>query len=159
MQTALSIQERLFYLAYKDFCMIKKLREDAIIPLYQTLGSAGLDLHSVEATTIPASSWALVSTGLCLDVPEELYGTIEAQIRPRSGLAAKFGVTVLNSPGTVDSDYKGEIKVILHNSSKVNFTIEKGDRIAQMVLAPVIRLDDLVLNNKRNEGGFGSTGS
>lgn len=131
-----------------------KLSEDAIIPHYQTIGSAGLDLHSIEAVVLEPGKWELVGTGLTINLPKDT----EAQVRPRSGLAAKHGVTVLNSPGTIDEDYKGEIKVILYNASNSTFSVEKGDRIAQLVVAPVYKLAGLVLDNIREDGGFGSTG-
>lgn len=132
----------------------EKLHEDAIIPHYQTIGSAGLDLHSVEATTLMSGERKLVGTGLKINLPK---GT-EGQVRPRSGLAAKHGITVLNSPGTIDEDYQGEIKVILYNTSDSTFSIEKGDRIAQLVIAQVYKLPDLTLDNTREDKGFGSTG-
>jgi dUTP pyrophosphatase len=132
----------------------EKLHEDAIIPHYQTIGSAGLDLHSVEATTLMPGERKLVGTGLKINLPK---GT-EGQVRPRSGLAAKHGITVLNSPGTIDEDYQGEIKVILYNTSDSTFSIEKGDRIAQLVIAQVYKLPDLTLDNTREDKGFGSTG-
>lgn len=131
-----------------------KLHEDAIIPHYQTNKSAGLDLHSIEAAELFPGQRILVGTGLRINLPE---GT-EGQIRSRSGLAAKHGVFVLNSPGTIDEDYKGELKVILFNSGDGLFRIEKGDRIAQLVIAPVYRVEELALNNTREENGFGSTG-
>jgi dUTP pyrophosphatase len=130
------------------------------LPAYQSDGAAGLDLlAAVEAPlTLPPLGRALVPTGLALALPQGY----EAQVRPRSGLAAKHGVTVLNSPGTVDADYRGEVKVILVNLSDTPFAITRGERIAQMVIAPVTRarlveateLDDTV----RGAGGFGSTG-
>ena len=130
------------------------------LPAYQSDGAAGLDLlAAVEAplTLLPLGR-ALVPTGLALALPQGY----EAQVRPRSGLAAKHGVTVLNSPGTVDADYRGEVKVILVNLSDTPFAIDRGERIAQMVIAPVTRarlveaaeLDDTA----RGAGGFGSTG-
>ena len=130
------------------------------LPAYQSDGAAGLDLlAAVEAPlTLPPLGRALVPTGLALALPQGY----EAQVRPRSGLAAKHGVTVLNSPGTVDADYRGEVKVILVNLSDTPFAIGRGERIAQMVIAPVTRarlievteLDDTA----RGAGGFGSTG-
>ena len=132
----------------------EKLHEEAIIPHYQTIGSAGLDLHSIEATTIESGTWSLVGTGLKINLPK---GT-EGQVRSRSGLAAKHGISVLNSPGTIDEDYQGEIKVILHNTSNRTFSIEKGDRIAQLVIAPVYKLAGYTLDNTREDNGFGSTG-
>lgn len=134
--------------------IFNKLHEDAIIPRYQTQGSVGLDLHSIEAAHILPGERAIVGTGLSINLQEGL----EAQVRSRSGLAAKNGVFVLNSPGTIDSDYTGEIKVILFNSGKETFSIKKQDRIAQLVLAEVYIVDELVLDNTREDGGFGSTG-
>jgi dUTP pyrophosphatase len=132
----------------------EKLHEDAIIPQYQTIGSAGLDLHSVEAAELAPGEWKLIPTGLALNLPRDTEG----QVRPRSGLAAKHGITVLNSPGTIDEDYKGEVKVILYNASTSTFSIEKGDRIAQLVIAPVYKLSGYSLDNTREDQGFGSTG-
>lgn len=131
-----------------------KLHEDAIIPHYQTIGSAGLDLHSIEAAIIEPGKWTLVGTGLTVELP----GGTEGQVRSRSGLAAKHGISVLNSPGTIDEDYKGEIKVILYNASDSTFSVEKGDRIAQLVIAPVFKLTGYTLDNTREDKGFGSTG-
>jgi dUTP pyrophosphatase len=132
----------------------EKLHEDAVIPHYQTIGSVGLDLHSIEATSIEAGKRAIVGTGLRMHLPQG----VEGQIRPRSGLAAKYGITVLNSPGTIDSDYEGEVKIILYNTGDSTFSIEKGDRIAQLVLSPVAIDTALVLDNTRADQGFGSTG-
>lgn len=132
----------------------EKLSEDAIIPHYQTIGSAGLDLHSIEATDILSGERQLVGTGLRINLPE---GT-EGQIRPRSGLAAKYGITVLNSPGTIDQDYAGELKVLLYNTGKGTFSVKKGDRIAQLVVAQVYKLPGFTLDNIREDKGFGSTG-
>lgn len=132
----------------------EKLHEDAIIPQYQTIGSAGLDLHSIQAAVLEPGKWELISTGLTITLPKDTEG----QIRPRSGLAAKHGITVLNSPGTIDEDYRGEIKVILYNASDSTFSIEKGDRIAQLVVAPVYKLQGFTLENTRADNGFGSTG-
>jgi dUTP pyrophosphatase len=132
----------------------EKLHEDAIIPQYQTIGSAGLDLHSIEATIITPGERKLVGTGLRINLP----GGTEGQIRPRSGLAAKHGITVLNTPGTIDEDYKGEIKVILYNASDSTFSVEKGDRIAQLVVNQVYKLTGFTLDNTREDKGFGSTG-
>lgn len=132
----------------------EKLHEEAIIPHYQTIGSAGLDLHSIEAAIIEPGKWTLVGTGLKINLP----GGTEGQVRSRSGLAAKHGVSVLNSPGTIDEDYQGEIKVILYNASDSTFSVEKGDRIAQLVIAPVFKLAGHTLDNTREDNGFGSTG-
>lgn len=132
----------------------------AIIPEYKTAGAAGADLCAMlEAPlTIPAGRSAMVSTGLFFEIPKGY----EVQVRPRSGLAAKNGVTVLNTPGTIDSDYRGEIKVILINLGTDDFTINNGDRIAQMIIAPVIQasftITDSLSETERGSGGFGSTG-
>ncbi len=131
------------------------------LPSYQTRGSAGLDLLAAvsegEPITIKPGKRDIIPTGLILELPK---GT-EAQVRPRSGLALKHGITVLNSPGTIDSDYRGEVKVILINLGDVAFKIERGERIAQMVIAKVARakfkLKSTVTNTKRGKGGFGST--
>ena len=134
--------------------------QDLPLPAYQSEDAAGLDLLAAveEAMILPPLGRALVPTGLAIALPSGY----EAQVRPRSGLAAKHGVTVLNSPGTIDADYRGEIKVILINLSDTPFTIGRGERIAQMVIAPVSRarlveteaLDATI----RGDGGFGSTG-
>jgi len=134
--------------------IIERLREDAIIPRYQTKGSVGLDLHSIEATVILPGDSALIGTGLRINLPEGLEG----QVRSRSGLAAKNSVFVLNSPGTIDSDYRGEIKIILFNAGKEAFYVKTGDRIAQLVLALVHIEQELLLDNTREDNGFGSTG-
>ena len=132
----------------------------AVIPEYKTAGAAGADLCALldSPLTIPAGRSAMVPTGLFFEIPEGY----EIQVRPRSGLAAKNGVTVLNTPGTIDSDYRGEIKVILINLGAQDFTINSGDRIAQMVIAPVIQaaftLSESLSETARGSGGFGSTG-
>ena len=132
------------------------------LPAYETAGAAGMDLRAAVADDAPLTlapgDRALVPTGLAMAIP----GGFEGQVRPRSGLAAKHGVTCLNTPGTIDSDYRGEVKVILINLGQEPFTIARGDRIAQLVLAPVVlarweevaELDDTA----RGAGGFGSTG-
>ena len=130
------------------------------LPARESEGSAGADLRAAltEPLTMPPGGTAMVPTGLKLLIPEGY----EMQVRPRSGLAARHAVTVLNSPGTVDSDYRGEVQVILINHGREDFTVERGDRIAQAVFAPVVRVrfvetDDLPATT-RGEGGFGSTG-
>lgn len=136
-------------------------KEGAIVPEYKTVGAAGADLcaylPSQNVTLSPGKS-ALIPTGLFFEIPDGY----EVQIRPRSGLAAKNGVTVLNTPGTIDSDYRGEIKVILINLGEKDFTINDGDRIAQMVIAPVTTADFTFAENlsetDRGSGGMGSTG-
>ena len=130
------------------------------LPNYETLLSAGMDLRAViiEPITLGSLDRVIIKTGLFIALP----GGYEAQVRPRSGLAAKKGVTVLNAPGTIDADYRGEIGVILVNLSKEDFTIENGDRIAQLVIAKYERADWNVVNElsetSRGSGGFGSTG-
>ena len=140
---------------------IKCIKEEgATIPLYKTAGAAGADLCAKvsQPLTIKAGKFAMVPTGLFFEIPEGY----EVQVRPRSGLAAKNGVTVLNTPGTIDSDYRGEIKVILVNLSDTDFVINNGDRIAQMIVAPVTQAEfivsDKLSETERGTGGFGSTG-
>lgn len=132
--------------------------DDVQIPTYQTIGSVGCDLHSHDSLVIKSGQRALVGTGLKLEIP---YG-IGAYICPRSGLAAKYGITVLNSPGTIDSDYRGELKVILFNSGNEDYHIKKGDRIAQLMFFPIIQAifqrTEALSSTARGEGGFGSTG-
>lgn len=132
----------------------------AVIPEYKTAGAAGADLYALveSPVTIPAGKFAMIPTGLFFEIPEGY----EIQIRPRSGLAAKNGVTVLNTPGTIDSDYRGEIKIILVNLSDKDFVVNNGERIAQMVIAPVTQASftivDQLSDTERGTGGFGSTG-
>ncbi|MBP5518962.1 MAG: dUTP diphosphatase [Treponema sp.] len=132
----------------------------AVIPQYKTAGAAGADLCALldSPLTIACGKFAIVPTGLFFEIPEGF----EVQVRPRSGLAAKNGVTVLNTPGTIDSDYRGELKVILINLGAADFTINSGDRIAQMVVSPVTQatfsLTDSLSETERGTGGFGSTG-
>tara|TARA_B100001094_G_C18124527_1_gene768722 strand:- start:364 stop:801 length:438 start_codon:yes stop_codon:yes gene_type:complete len=130
------------------------------LPTYATKASSGVDLKAAVDTPVSLEPMErrIIQTGLKIALPEGY----EAQIRPRSGLAAKYGITVLNSPGTIDADYRGEIGVILVNLSNTSFTIQPGDRIAQMVVAKFEQIDWLPMNElsdtKRGEGGFGSTG-
>ena len=133
---------------------------DLPLPAYETAGAAGLDLRAAigESLTLAPGARALVPTGLAMQLPEGF----EAQVRPRSGLALKHGITCLNTPGTIDSDYRGEVKVILINLGEEDFTIRRGDRIAQLVIAPVVQalwaeVADLE-ETARGAGGFGSTG-
>ncbi len=132
--------------------------KDIPLPSYATVFSSGLDLRSAEECIIPAGKWKAVSTGIAVEIP----AGYEGQVRPRSGLALKSGVTVLNAPGTIDADYRGEVKVILVNLSDKDFEVKKGDRIAQLVIAPVVKADvkevDALSETKRGQGGFGSTG-
>jgi len=135
---------------------IQKAHEDAIIPKYQTKGAAGFDFHAIEDFTLLEGQTSLIKTGLVFEVPEGY----ELQIRSRSGLALKHGVFVLNGPGTIDSDYRGEVGIILTNAGK-NFTIKKGDRIAQGVINAIIQAEFEealeVSETGRGKGGFGST--
>jgi len=139
--------------------LIKKLHKNIILPEYKTDGSSGMDLMAnVEQTVkILPGEKKIISTGIMVAIPE-LY---EIQIRPRSGLAAKNGISVLNTPGTIDSDYRGEIKVILINLGKDIFQINKNDRIAQMIVCPIIKVElkevESLPETVRGEGGFGST--
>jgi dUTP pyrophosphatase len=137
---------------------IKKLSDDAVIPTYGTHLSAGCDISSIIDTVVDPLSRLLVPTGLAIS----LSPGYEAQIRPRSGLALNYGMTVLNTPGTIDADYRGEIKIILLNTSLEPFTIRKGMKIAQMVIAPVIQVSwnevSSLDNTQRQDKGFGSTG-
>ncbi len=140
--------------------LIKKLSSKVELPKYKTEGSSGLDLMAFIEKSIklnPRES-VLVPTGISVAIAEDL----EIQIRPRSGLAAKSNISVLNTPGTIDSDYRGEIKVILFNHGNNEFIINNKDRIAQMVLAPIIKAEfeevDELPDTIRGEGGFGSTG-
>lgn len=134
-----------------------KLHPSARIPRYETACAAGVDLSSIQRIVIKAMTWRLVGTGLAIAIPEGYEG----QIRPRSGIAAKHGVTVLNSPGTIDADYRGEIKVALINHNIHPFEIAIGDRIAQLVIAPVVQatfVEGILGTTDRGSGGFGSTG-
>lgn len=134
------------------------VNHDDLLPHYQTGNSAGCDLHAVEDLEIKSGSRALVGTGLKLEIPEGFCG----QVCPRSGLALKYGITVLNAPGIIDSDYRGEIKVILYNTSQETFYVKRGDRIAQLLFVPfyqgVFRKSESLESSQRGEGGFGSTG-
>jgi len=132
---------------------------DLPLPEYATRGSAGLDLRSAEDVVLEPGSFRAISTGLFLEIPPGFEG----QIRPRSGLALRHGVTVLNAPGTVDSDYRGEVKVLLVNLGKAPFEVRRGDRIAQLVISPCVQVDlaevEELSSTGRSEGGFGSTGT
>ena len=140
--------------------LIKKISEEVITPKYKTEGSSGVDLSAFlnKKVVIKPNSSELIPTGLQVAIPEEL----EIQIRPRSGLAAKESIGVLNSPGTIDSDYRGELKIILFNHGDKDFIINNGDRIAQMVLVPILKMEfeevDNLPDTVRGQGGFGSTG-
>lgn len=137
--------------------------QDLPLPGYETADAAGMDLRAAvppnEDITVAPGKRAMVPTGLSIALPRGF----EAQIRPRSGLAAKHGVTVLNAPGTIDADYRGEIKIILINHGAEPFVVERGMRIAQMVIAPVVQMArvevETLSDTARSTGGFGSTGS
>lgn len=137
---------------------VKKLNEDAIIPNFAHKGDAGMDLYSIEKVIIPKNETRLIKTGISIELPH----MTEAQVRPRSGLALKHSITVLNSPGTIDEGYRGEIGVILINHGKEDFVVEKHMKIAQMVIKPIYEIyieevKDLSYTERGNEG-FGSTG-
>ena len=140
--------------------LFKKLDPTVELPAYKTEGASGMDLMALvkEPITLKPNSSCLIPTGLAVAFSSDF----EIQIRPRSGLAAKNSISVLNTPGTIDSDYRGEIKVILFNHGKNDFLINNKDRIAQMILTPVIKMDleetDDLPETIRGEGGFGSTG-
>ena len=140
---------------------IKKLSSTVLIPKYETPGSSGMDIaaHLEKNIIIKPGEKALVSTGFSIAIPKGY----EVQIRPRSGLAAKKNITVLNTPGTIDADYRGEIKVILINHGKEEFVIKNGERIAQMVVCPVVQANleevEELSDTIRGSGGFGSTGT
>jgi len=140
--------------------LVKKLNPNVELPKYKTEGSSGLDLMAFIDNPIKISpnTSALIPTGISVAISNDL----EIQIRPRSGLAVKSSVTVLNTPGTIDSDYRGEIKIILFNHGKEDFIIKNKDRVAQMILVPIIKIEfeevDELPNTIRGSGGFGSTG-
>ncbi|MDC1112044.1 dUTP diphosphatase [Candidatus Pelagibacter sp.] len=140
--------------------LVKKLNPKVELPTYKTSGASGMDLMAFidRPIKIPPHSSCLVPTGLSLAFSEEY----EVQIRPRSGLAFKNKITVLNTPGTIDSDYRGEIKIILFNHGNEDFLINNKDRVAQMILTPVIKMNleetDSLPDSVRSDGGFGSTG-
>ena len=138
--------------------LVKKICENAKMPSYAHSGDAGVDLYAVQDTVIPPQGRALVPTGLKIAIP---YG-YEGQVRPKSGLALKHGITVLNTPGTVDAPYRGEVGVILFNSSDKEYLAKSGEKIAQMVFCKVenaeFELAEELPETDRGEGGFGSTG-
>ena len=141
--------------------LIKRLSKEVSLPKYETNGSSGMDLAAnIDANiNIDPGKTAIIPTGFSLSIPKGF----EVQIRPRSGLAAKKKISVLNTPGTIDADYRGEIKVILINLGQETFTVEKGLRVAQMVVCPIVQaqlkeVDDLS-ETERGKGGFGSTGT
>ena len=140
--------------------LIKKLFPEVQLPSYKTSGASGMDLMAFikSSITIKPKTSCLIPTGLSVAFSEDY----EVQIRPRSGLAAKNNISVLNTPGTIDSDYRGEIKVIIYNHGNKDFLVNNGDRIAQMILTPVVKMELEEANDLpetiRGEGGFGSTG-
>ena len=140
--------------------LIKKLDPKVQLPIYKTEGSSGMDLMAFtdKPIKILPNSFALIPTGISLAMPND----VEIQIRPRSGLASKSSIGVLNSPGTIDSDYRGEVKIILFNHGNNEFIVNNNDRVAQMVLMPVLKMDleevDELPKTIRGAGGFGSTG-
>ena len=140
--------------------LIKKLNSKVKLPKYKTDGSSGMDLMAFleSPVSLKPQESKLISTGISIAIPEDT----EVQIRPRSGLAAKSNISVLNTPGTIDSDYRGEIKIILFNHGKEDFVINNNDRIAQMILMPIVKAEFEEVENLpktlRGSGGFGSTG-
>tara|TARA_B100001029_G_C14965583_1_gene397096 strand:+ start:18 stop:458 length:441 start_codon:yes stop_codon:yes gene_type:complete len=140
--------------------LIKRLHPKVTIPEYKTSGSSGMDLKAFLDNKVEIKPYksALIPTGLSIAIPNDY----EVQIRPRSGLAAKSNISVLNTPGTIDSDYRGELKIILFNHGNSNFTVSNEDRIAQMVLVPILKMKfeevDNLPETVRGKGGFGSTG-
>ena len=140
--------------------LVKKLKPFVQLPSYKTIGSSGMDLKACieKPINLEPKNSCLVPTGLAVAFPEKY----EIQIRPRSGLAAKNNISILNTPGTIDSDYRGELKIILFNHGNENFVINNNDRVAQMVLTPIIKMELEEVNelpvSVRGVGGFGSTG-
>ena len=140
--------------------LVKRLNSKVKLPEYKTSGSSGMDLMACldSPIKIAPNSPELISTGLSIAIPEDL----EIQIRPRSGLAAKSNIGVLNAPGTIDSDYRGELKIILFNHGNKDFIVNNNDRVAQMVLIPILKMEleevDQLPKSIRGSGGFGSTG-
>ncbi len=138
---------------------IKRLADEAKIPNYEYVGDAGADIYSLETCTLEPLQRRAIATGISVEIPPGF----EIQVRPKSGLALKHGITVLNTPGTIDAGYRGEIKVILINLGSESYVIEKGQKIAQLVTASVARMDFVEItedlsSSLRGEGGFGSTG-
>jgi len=138
---------------------IKRLSSEAILPSFANKGDAGLDMFSIEEKIILPGESVLISTGIAIQLPRNT----EAQIRPRSGLALKHSLTVLNTPGTIDEGYRGEIKIILINHGKKEFKVTKGMKIAQMVVKPILDIEVIEVStlssSERGIGGFGSSGN
>ncbi|WP_428263718.1 dUTP diphosphatase [Haliangium sp.] len=141
--------------------LIRKVRADAVVPQYMSAGAAGMDLVAAidGPVTLARGERAAIGTGLAMAIP----AGYEGQVRPRSGMAAEHGLTVVNAPGTIDADYRGEVRVLLINLGRMSVTVMPGQRIAQLVIAPVTRAAMSVVTelpeSARGEGGFGSTGS
>ncbi|MBU4348252.1 dUTP diphosphatase [Patescibacteria group bacterium] len=137
---------------------IQKINEEAIIPFYAHKGDAGMDIFSIEEKIIKPKERVLISTGLKFEIPIGY----EMQIRPKSGLALNYGITVLNTPGTIDAGYRGELKVILFNSSREDYLVSKGTKVAQAIIAKVEEAEieevEDICESSRGDGGFGSTG-
>lgn len=137
---------------------VKKINKDAIVPNFAHKGDAGMDLYSTEEVIIPSGKTSLIKTGIAIQLPN----MTEAQVRPRSGLALKHSITVLNTPGTIDEGYRGEVGVILINHGDKDFIVTKSMKIAQMVVKPIYDIDIVEVkelsDTDRGEGGFGSTG-
>jgi dUTP pyrophosphatase len=138
---------------------IQKIHPDAVIPSYAHQGDSGMDVYAVEDALIPAHERKLIPLGFKISIPR----FTEIQVRPKSGLALNHGLTVLNTPGTVDSNYRGEVGVVLFNTSNEDYLVKKGSKVAQIVLCPVFNVDewtevDDLEDSNRGEGGFGSTG-
>lgn len=154
----MKLMERLKNCFRKIEVKIKLLHKEAIIPKFSTIGSAGADLYSIEDIAIPKGKCALIRTGIAIELPS----FTEAQIRSRSGLASKKRVFVLNSPATIDEDYRGEVKVILMNLGDKDYIVHKGDKIAQMVVKRTYNVSFKIVSKLsetvRGTGGFGSTG-
>lgn len=145
----------------KPVVKLKKLEHfNGVLPEYQTPGAAGCDISACisDPMTLKSAERALIPTGLVFEIPEGF----EIQVRPRSGLAFKNGISVVNAPGTIDSDYRGELKILLINHGQSDFVIQNGDRVAQLVIAPVLQAQfewaDVLSDTTRGAGGFGSTG-
>ena len=138
---------------------VKKLHPEARIPTHATVDASGMDIYAVEDVIIEPKEYRLVHTGVSVEIPKGFEG----QVRPRSGLASKYGIGILNSPGTIDADYRGELKVILFNFGKGPFRVHKGDRIAQLVFSKAVRVTleevDRLTPTQRGTKGFGSTGT
>lgn len=153
------VQRRIEPCLYKEEVKVKKLHPDAVIPAYQKFGDSGFDFHALHDVEIPGGTAVIVPTGLAMAIP---FGN-ELQIRPRSGMSLKYPIIVANSPGTVDSGYRGEIGIILRNLGFETITIKKGMRIAQGVIAPYILAEftesEELEDTDRGSAGFGSTGN